>query len=618
NSANSVVAWTLCCRIDPGQPSILAGMMTREGSKMENQDTRTWGHRWGFADTRFSINDDRSVTLSGNRYGLSGYKMHNLLPYVEEVLGIQLDLENPRPEIQPKSVPSPNRNEEFCQAVEQHFKADQYTFDDRQRLLHSHGQTTSEEVYKVLYSQLKRVTDMVFHCESEEDVRRLIDLAKQHDVCLVPYGGGTSVSCALQLPSLENRMIVSVDMRRMNTIEWLDRHDLRACVQAGITGKQFEEALNRQGYTSGHEPDSIELSTLGGWIATNASGMKKNRYGNIEQIVENITMITPQGTLEQVQPMPRVSMGMQPQNLLFGSEGNLGLITKAVVKVYPMPEVKKYGSLVFPNFDLGLEFLHRLARTGFLPASIRLVDNVQFRFGQALKPTSTGLEALLDKIKKFYVLKVRGFDPHEMVAATIVMEGSAREVSYQEANIYRLAKQYQGMAGGAANGERGYMLTYAIAYIRDFLGDYYVLGETFETSAPWSKIRQVCKAAEERLRQRHREYNLPGTPYLSYRITQLYHTGVCIYFMFGFFTKGVEKPDEIFGKIEHSVREAIIENGGSISHHHGVGKIRKDFLKETLSSMSIELIKSVKQCNDPHNIFGIRNNVFADSTEDSL
>jgi alkyldihydroxyacetonephosphate synthase len=592
--------------------------MVKQDAKVDQQDSRTWGHRWGFADTRFSINDDRSVTLSGARYSLSGYKMHDFLPYVEEVLGIQLDLENPKQELQPKPVPGPHKNESFCQAVEKHFKADQYTFDDGPRLLHSHGQTTSEEVYKVLYSHLERVADMVFHCESEEDARKIIELAKEHDVCLVPYGGGTSVSSALQLPPSESRMIVSVDMRRMKTIEWLDKEDLRACVQAGITGMQLEEALNRQGFTSGHEPDSIELSTLGGWIATNASGMKKNRYGNIEQIVENITMITPEGTLEQIQPMPRASMGMQPQNLLFGSEGNLGLITKAVIKIYPIPEVKRYGSLVFPDFELGVEFLHRLARTGYIPASIRLVDNIQFRFGQALKPASAGWGAWVDKIKKFYLVQVRGIDLHKMAAATIVMEGSAKEVSYQEANIYNLAKQFKGMASGAENGKRGYMLTYAIAYIRDFLGDFYVLGETFETSAPWSKIHQVCKAAEETLQHRHQEFNLPGTPYLSYRITQLYHTGVCIYFMFGFYTRGVENPEEIFGDIEHSLRQVIIENGGSISHHHGVGKIRKDFLKETLSGLSMELIKSVKQCNDPHNIFGIRNNVFADSTEDSL
>ncbi|MFQ5928634.1 MAG: FAD-binding oxidoreductase [Acidobacteriota bacterium] len=577
-----------------------------------NRDNKRWGHKWGFADTHFLINDDGSVTLAGNRYNLSGYKMYDFLPYVESVLDVKLDLNDSKQEVRHKPATPPNKNEAFCQAIEKHFRDDQYIFDDEDRLLHSHGQTTSEEVYKVLYSELERAVDMVFYCESEEDAKKIIQLAKEHDVCLVPFGGGTSVSCALQLPQTETRMIVSVDMKRMNKIEWVDRENLRASVQAGITGMQLEEQLSKDGFISGHEPDSIELSTLGGWIATNASGMKKNRYGNIEQIVENITMITPEGVLEQTQAMPRASMGMQPQSLLFGSEGNLGLITKAVIKIHPIPEVKKYGSLIFPNFELGVKFLHRLAHSGFVPASIRLVDNFQFRFGQALKPRAAGLKALLDTIKKFYVLNVRGFDPKQMAAATIVMEGSRAEVAYQEGNIYALARQFKGLAAGAENGQRGYMLTYAIAYIRDFLADFHVIGETLETSAPWSKIQQVCRAVETRLREQHKEFNLPGKPYVSYRITQVYHTGVCIYFMFGIYTKGVEEPDEVFSRIEHSLREAIIENGGSISHHHGVGKIRKDFMKDTLSVPSIELLKKMKQCNDPHNIFGIGNNVFAD------
>ena len=558
------------------------------------------------------INEDGSVTLTGTRYNLSGYRMYDFLSYVRGELDIQLDLDDCKQEVQVKPVPPPIQSKPFCQAVERHFRADQYKFCDQERLLHSHGQTTSEEVYKVLYSKLDRAVDMVIYCESEEDAKRIIQIAGEHDVCLVPFGGGTSVSCALQLPETETRMIVSVDMKRMNEIEWIDKENLRACVQAGITGARLEERLGGEGFISGHEPDSIELSTLGGWIATNASGMKKNRYGNIEEIVQNITMITPEGVIEQIQGAPRVSMGIQPQNLLFGSEGNLGLITKAVIKIHPIPEVKKYGSLIFPQFELGVKFLNRLTYSGFLPASIRLVDNVQFRFGQALKARSTGLDALMNKVKKFYVLNIRGFDPNQMVAATIVMEGSRAEVAYQEENIYRLAKQFQGLPAGAENGQRGYMLTYAIAYIRDFLADFHILGETMETSAPWSRIEPVCKGAEARLRDQHKQFNLPGKPYLSCRITQIYHTGVCIYFMFGFYTKGVKRPEEIFGRIEHSLREAIIENGGSISHHHGVGKIRKDFMKDTLSASSIELIRKMKQCNDPRNIFGIRNNVFAD------
>ena len=149
------------------------------------------------------------------------------------------------------------------------------SIEDRQRLIHSHGQTTADEVYKVLYGALDRVVDLVLFPESQEDGERIIQLAGQHDVCLVPYGGGTSVSCALQLPQNETRSIVAVDMRRMDKILWIDHENFRAGVQAGIYGKDLEARLERVGYTSGHEPDSLELSTLGGWIATNASGMKK-------------------------------------------------------------------------------------------------------------------------------------------------------------------------------------------------------------------------------------------------------------------------------------------------------------------------------------------------------
>ena len=456
---------------------------------------------------------------------------------------------------------------------------------------------------------------MVFFCESEEDAEKIVKLAQEHDVCLVPFGGGTSVSCALQLPENEARMIISVDMRRMNRVEWLDTKNLQACVQAGISGIELEDHLGKLGFTSGHEPDSIEFSTLGGWIATNASGMKKNRYGNIEQIVENITMITPRGKLEQTESMPRVSMGMQPQNLFFGCEGNLGLITKAVIKVHRKPEVKKYGSLIFPNFELGTKFLYHLAQSGFIPASIRLVDNIQFKFGQALKPRVKGVKILLGKIQKFYVLKVRGFDPNQIVAATIMMEGSKVEVAYQEKNIYALAKQFKGQATGSENGRRGYMLTYAIAYIRDFLADFHIIGETFETTAPWSKIEVICRTVEARLKKLHQEFRLPGKPYISYRITQLYHTGVCIYFMVGVYMKGIQTPEETFAHIEHSLRKSIIESGGSISHHHGIGKIRKDFMRDRFSVASIQLLKKVKQSHDPQNIFGIRNNIFTNDNE---
>jgi alkyldihydroxyacetonephosphate synthase len=575
-------------------------------------DETTWGHRWGYRDTRFVVNPDRSVRVTGDRYAVSGYDMPGFIPFIEETLDIKLDLTDVKPERADKPVPPPRENAAFSAALTAALPADRVSADPRERLLHSHGQTTADEVYQVLYAQLDRAADLVVWPETQDEVVTLVELAAAHDVCLVPYGGGTSVSAALKLPADEKRMIVSVDMRRMDAIEWLDRENRRASVQAGITGAHLEERLAAEGFTCGHEPDSVELSTLGGWIATNASGMKKNRYGNIEDIVENVTLVTPRGVIEHLTNMPRVSMGMEPQQFAFGSEGNLGIITRAVIRIHKLPEVKRYGSFVFADFATGTEFLHDLARAGVLPASIRLVDNVQFRFGQALKARPTARDRLMSRVQQTFLESIKHFDLHQMSAATVVMEGSAAEVAYQEEQIKRIAAQHGGVSGGAHNGQRGYMLTYAIAYIRDFLTDYHIIGETYETTVPWDRIHEVIAAVEKRSTEMHRAFGLPGKSYVSPRITQLYHTGVCIYFTHGFSARGVEHPDRIFAQIEHAMRETIMEHGGSISHHHGVGKLRRDFMHQTIPPAAAELLREIKTATDPTNVFGIGNNVFAE------
>ena len=255
--------------------------------------------------------------------------------------------------------------------------------------------------------------------------------------------------------------------------------------------------------------------------------------------------------------------------------------------------------------------MKELSKTNYIPASVRLVDNIQFRFGQALKPRPDGIKKYKSKIEKFFVTKVKGFDPDKMCAVTIVMEGTTREVNHQEKNITKLAKKHHGVIGGAGNGKRGYMLTYAIAYVRDFAAKYQIMGETMETTVPWSKIQDVIDATTKKLEMLHQENNLPGKPYISYRIPQIYHTGVCIYFMLGISVKGVSDPEEKFSKIEHSMRKVIIEHGGSISHHHGVGKLRKDFIPDMLSKTSIDLVREMKKAHDPSNIFGASNGILA-------
>jgi len=251
-----------------------------------------------------------------------------------------------------------------------------------------------------------------------------VELANKHDVVLIPYGGGTNVTNSLMMSPKEKRMIVSVDMTRMNKIKWVDKVNMIACIEAGIIGQDLERELKNYGVCLGHEPDSVEFSTLGGWISTRASGMKKNYYGNIEDIVQNVKLVTSKGTYTKLSEWPRISNGPDLNHMVLGHEGNFGVITEAVVRIRKIPEVKKYGSIIFPDFEVGIKFMDEMARGRLWPASIRLVDNIQFQFGQALKPQNLSRkDDIIDAIKKYYVVNFKGFDPQKMCACTIAFEG---------------------------------------------------------------------------------------------------------------------------------------------------------------------------------------------------
>ena len=584
-------------------------MSNNKKNKFYGVNDDLWGHKWGFKDSSFIINDDNTVTFTGKRYeGISGERLPYLIPFVTKVLKTDIKKEPYFKEIEKKYVAERKINQDFVNDIKSFFNDDQISFSDEERVLHSHGQNSPDEVFKVLYDKLEKFTDIVVYVENEEDVIILIEKAKKHNVCLVPYGGGTNVTNALQLPEDEERMIVSVDTRRLNKIISIDTKNLLIEVEAGITGKHLEEELQKKGFTVGHQPDSIELSTLGGWISTNAAGMKKNKYGNIEDIVQNVVMVTPNGTINQIKPLVRSSIGIKTQNLLFGSEGNIGIITKAVLKIHKLPECSDYESVVLKDWDTGLDFMYELAHSSSVPASARMLDSLHYQFGSALKPEKNNIGKLKSKIQKL-VFKMKDFSTDDFVAAVFKLEGSFSEVEYQRKNIKRLAKKYNGLLGGSKEGKVGYNITMVIAYIREFFVPQGILGETLETAVPWSKVNQVKDEANKLLTELHKKYDLPGKPFFCSRISKVYHTGICMYNTMGINVRGIKNPEKVFSDIEHKIRECFIKNGGSISHHHGVGKLRKDFMPETISPGSIDVIQGIKKSQDPNNIFGISNNI---------
>jgi alkyldihydroxyacetonephosphate synthase len=580
-------------RIEPDPPS-------RDPRDLEHLDV------WGFADSGFTVNGDGDVTFTGARYPISGQRLSDFLPWARETLDAPLAAADVHASSYPTPIPEPVVNAAFEAEVAAALRSDQLDRDPRARLRHGHGHT-QEEMWAIKYGRVTRVPDLIVSPESEAQLRAIVALAARHRVCLIPYGGGTNVTEALRCPPGERRSIASVDMRRMNRVVWLDPENRTACIEAGANGREIAEVLGRYGFTIGHEPDSYEFSTLGGWIATHASGMKKNRYGNIEDIVLGVSAVTAQGELARDGAPPRESVGGDPARWLFGSEGRLGIVTRAVVKVHPLPEVKKHGSVIFREFEAGVAFLRDVQRSGALPASIRLMDNLQFQFGQALKPRVTGLAAVKSRLQKFFVTRVARFAVDRMVACTLLFEGTRAEVAAHERAVYRLAARHRGIKGGAENGQRGYALTFAIAYIRDFMMSHHVLAESFETAVSWSQCVPLIQNVKQRLWQEHAKRGLPGRPFVSARVTQLYDTGVCVYFYFAFYHRGVENASEVYAELERAAREEILRSGGSLSHHHGVGKLRQRFLPAVLSPTALAWREGLKRSIDPDDLFGCGN-----------
>jgi len=196
------------------------------------------------------------------------------------------------------------------------------------------------------------------------------------------------------------------------------------------------------------------------------------------------------------------------------------------------------------------------------------------------------------------------FDPNQMVAATLLFEGTKAEVAQQEKAVYAIAKQFSGIKAGAENGIRGYFLTYMIAYLRDFGLNYSFIGESFETSVPYENIVPLCTAVKQSIATSCKKYGVQKPPFVSCRVTQLYDTGACVYFYFGFVWVGLKDVVHTFDKIESEARDEILKYGGSLSHHHGVGKLRKQWMEQTVSNTGMGILRGIKQTMDPKNIFG--------------
>ncbi|XP_063825120.1 alkyldihydroxyacetonephosphate synthase [Ostrinia nubilalis] len=574
----------------------------------KRQDLLKW-YGWGYNDSRFSL-DQEHARFVGNRYALAGQPLPHLKEWAYE--NFRLDVNKP-PKIPepPTSFPESRLPGNVKQELE---KIAPLSVEGMDRLIRAHGQTL-KDISCLRTNSFPRIPDAVIWPESHGQVEQIVQCASRLRFVIIPFGGGTSVSGAITCPENEPRPILVLDTSEMCDILWLDKEQLLARVQAGIVGQDLEREMRARGFTVGHEPDSFEFSTLGGWVATRASGMKKNTYGNIEDLVVQTKTVTPRGVIEKSCRVPRISCGPEWEHVILGSEGCFGVVTEVTLKIRPIPAVTRYGSLVFPDWESGFHFEWEVARQRLQPSSIRLMDNEQFRFGQALKTETSWGGVILDGLKRIYITRIKGFDPTKLCVVTLLMEGTEEQVTEREKKLNSIAAQYGGVPAGAENGERGYTLTFVIAYIRDVGMEYDVVAESFETSVPWDRTLALCRNVKRCIREECEKRKIEHF-LVSCRLTQTYDAGCCIYFYFAHNTEQCSDPVATYEEIEEAARNEIIASGGSISHHHGVGKLRKKWYTDTVSEPGRLLLLAAKKALDPDNIFAVGNMVLGDDNED--
>jgi alkyldihydroxyacetonephosphate synthase len=461
------------------------------------------------------------------------------------------DLELPPPRIEPPASLAP-----ICRR------------DPYERASHACGKAYRDLV-RAFRGRFDHPPDVVAHPGDERELGQLLDWCGETGAAAIPFGGGTSVVGGVE-PRVPHDAVVTIDLKRMNRVLEVDPVSRAARIQAGATGPELEEQLKLHGLTLRHYPQSFEFSTLGGWIATRAGGHFATLRTHIDDFVESVRAITPSGAWESVR-VPGSGAGPSPDRLLIGSEGILGVITEAWVRVQEPPASKESAAVVFDGFEDGAEAVRALAQSRLFPSNCRLLDP-----GEA---TLTGAAA------EGRAMLVLGFEgPHDVSGAMVEAIELCRDHGGEP-------REKRGESEGAW---RDAFLR--APYLRDTLVAAGVLAETFESAVTWDRLAAFVAGVRERV-----ETALAGSGRVTCRLTHAYPDGAAPYFtVLAPARRGAEL--EQWDELKAAASEAVVAAGGTITHHHAVGRDHRPWYDGQRPDPFAEALRAAKAAVDPAGI----------------
>ena len=471
--------------------------------------------------------------------------------------------------------------------------------DDEDRLIHCYGRSY-RDVARLRAGIVSRAPDVVVYPGGHDDVVSVVKLAGEHGASLIPFGGGTNIAGCVEAAQDDRRPTITLDMRRMNRLLAVDIDSMTADLEPGMFGPQIEAALAPQGLSLGHHPDSFIYSTLGGWLATRSAGTQSNVYGKIEHMVAGMTVVTPTGVIE-TKPVPAASTGPDLNQMLVGSEGTFGVITRATMRVHPIPEYEDYRMLLFPSYRDGFEALHESVRAGYMPSLARLSDETETQLMFAAKRTSTGIERFVQRPVK-RLLRARGYG--RPAALIVAFEGPRRLTRELRRGAMAIFKKHRSFDLGTGPGESWKESRYDVPYLRDFMMEYGTIADSFETATVWSNLMPLHEASHEALRRVIRDVT-GFAGYIGSHISHLYETGACLYYTICTRCREGATPEEMieqYAEIKRVATETFVKCGGALSHHHGVGYEHRPWLEGELSERGVASLRQIKDALDPDGI----------------
>ena len=425
---------------------------------------------------------------------------------------------------------------------------------------------------------------------SAEQVAGVLAACVEHRVAVVPFGGGTSVVGGVEPVRDGMDAAVSLDLRRLASTVDVNRTSLTARLDAGLFGPEAERRLGAEGVTLGHFPQSFEYSTVGGWVATRSAGQASTGYGRIDELVEAVRCMTPAGEIG-TRAVPASAAGPSTRELLVGSEGVLGVICEATVRVRPAPAFHRYEGWSFASFAEGCAAFRVMEQAEASADVNRLSDEAETGLSMAMASSGGRMERLGRRY-----LRLRG---HERGCIAIVgFEGDEEDVERRRRRTGALLRAGGGISLGPRPGEAWLRSRYSGPYLRDELLDRRVLVETLETATNWANLESLHAAVGEALRKTLGER---GTPALVMcHVSHLYPSGASLYFTF--LARQEDDALEQWRAAKTAASEAIVAGGGTITHHHAIGRDHRQWMRAEIGDLGIELIRAAKERLDPAGI----------------